>query len=120
MSAAEADRFIADLKAHPERFDGLQDLANSGKADEAYARVRGMGYDATVEELGEAFMEYISEELGEEQLAQIAGGISDGATAGVIAGVAGVGIAAGVGAGVAAATIVIVTSSAAGAACRRD
>jgi hypothetical protein len=113
MSASEADRFIADLKSSPEQFDGLQQLAKDGHADQAYAKVRAMGYDATVDELGDAFMEYISEELGEEELARVAGGISDGAVIGAAVGGA---AAAGVGAGVVIATVVVVTSSAAGAA----
>lgn len=111
MSIAEADRFISDLKADPHRFDDLEAMKNDPQA--VYARVRDLGYDATVEEIGDAFMEYLAEEIGEEELSKIAGGISDG---GVIGAVAGGAVAAGIGAGVLTATIVVATSSAAGAA----
>jgi hypothetical protein len=104
MSAAEADRFIADVKASPERFDGLQTLAEGGHADEAFAKVQAMGYDATQDEIREAFLEFASEHLDEHQLAAVAGGLSNTAIGNVVLGV-GFGAAVVVGVSAAAAAI---------------
>jgi putative aminopeptidase FrvX len=48
-----------------------------------------MGFDATQAEIREAFLEYASEHLSDDQLAAVAGGLSDGQ----IAGLAGAGVA---------------------------
>jgi predicted ribosomally synthesized peptide with nif11-like leader len=113
MSIEEADRFIADLVKDPAKFSEFEQMAKSGMTNEVYEAVRQMGYDATIEELAEAFFEYATERLSEEDLASIAGGISDGALVGATAGAA---VGAGVIAGGVAAGVVIATSSAAGAA----
>ena len=113
MSIQEADRFIADIKANPEKFDDLEAMGREGEGEAVFEKVRAMGYDATAEEIREAFLEYISDELDAEQLEAVAGGLSDGAAIGIAAGVA-VGTGAAVGTGIAVA--VIATSSAAAAA----
>lgn len=112
MSLQEADRFMNDLQNDPTRFAEFESMAKAGRADEVYSAVRELGYDATVEEIAEAFFEYVSQELSEDDLATIAGGISDGAVVGATAGAA---VGAGVIAGGVAAGVVIATSSAAGA-----
>lgn len=112
MSLQEADRFMTDLQNDPSRFADFESLAKAGRTDEVFLAVRDMGYDATVDEIAEAFFEYVSQELSEDDLATIAGGISDGAVVGAAAGAA---VGAGVVAGGIAAGVVIATSSAAGA-----
>ena len=113
MSIEEADRFIADIKARPEDFIELESLGREGDGLAAFEKVRAMGYDATAEEIREAFLEYASESLDAEQLEAVAGGLSDGAAIGIGAGAA-VGV--GVAGGAAIAAVVITTSSAAAAA----
>lgn len=112
MTIEEADRFIADIRSNPAAFEGLEELARSGDTVAVYEQVRSMGYDATQTEISEAFLEYVSDELDENQLAAVAGGLSDGAAIGIGAGVA-VGV--GAGAGAVVAGVVIATSSAAAA-----
>ena len=91
MSAAEADRFISDLKADPNRFEELTDLKDDPEA--VYAKVRDLGYDATIDEIKESFKEFLAEEIGEEELAKIAGGLSDGEyIAAVVGGGLGLGV----------------------------
>lgn len=86
MSAAEADRFIADVQADPDRFGSLKAIAEGGDPNQAYAQVQAMGYDASVDELRSAFLEFASSNLSEEQLATVAGGLSNDATNGLIVG----------------------------------
>jgi hypothetical protein len=54
------------------------------------ALVAAEGFDATPEEIREAFLETFGSELSEEQLAAIAGGLSDDDTALIIGAVGGV------------------------------
>ena len=58
-----------------------------------HALVVAEGFDATPDEIREAFLEAFGAELSEEQLAAIAGGLSQGEAIGIVAG-GGVGIAA--------------------------
>lgn len=93
MSAAEADRFIADVHANAETFAEVRGLAEAGDPQQAYSKVRAMGYDATSDEIREALLVSLAEqgvELTDEQLAQVAGGLSDTEILGVavVAGVA--------------------------------
>lgn len=111
MSVAEADRFIADLKADQALAQELTDLGSD--PDAAYARVRELGYDVSPDELRDAAMEFVGEYVDEEQLAQIAGGLSAGATAGIAVGTAAVGA---VGGGIAVGVAIAVTGSCAAAA----
>jgi predicted ribosomally synthesized peptide with nif11-like leader len=113
MSIEEADRFIADIRANPEKFDDLEAMGREGEALAVFEKVQAMGYDATGDEIREAFLEYISEELDAEQLEAVAGGLSDG---GIIGATAGAAVGVGVAGGVAIATVVVATSSAAAAA----
>lgn len=113
MSTKEADRLVHDIEANPSKFEELKTLGKDGKADEVFQRVKDMGYDATTDEIREAFLEQMSTKLDQKQLDEVSAGISDAAAVG--AGVA-AGAAVGVGAGVAIATAVIITGSAAAAA----
>ena len=113
MSTKEADRLVHDIEANPSKFEELKDLGMDGKADEVYRRVKEMGYDATTDEIREAFLEQMSTKLDQKQLDEVAAGISDAAAVGI--GV-GAGAAVGVGAGTAIAIAVIITSSASAAA----
>jgi predicted ribosomally synthesized peptide with nif11-like leader len=81
MSAAEADRFITDLTNDPDQFAEIEQLGLAGNADAAYAKLKALGYDATQEEIREAFLEYASEHLDDDQLAAVAGGLSDAGAA---------------------------------------
>jgi predicted ribosomally synthesized peptide with nif11-like leader len=113
MSIEEADRFIADIRSNPEKFDDLEAMGREGEGLAVFEKVQGMGYDATGDEIREAFLEYISEELDADQLEAVAGGLSDGAAIGIAAGAA---VGAGAAAGTAIAVVVVATSSAAAAA----
>lgn len=113
MSSNEADRLIRDIEANPDKFEELKELGKEGKAEEVFHRVKALGYDATGDEIREAFLESMSSKLNQKQLEEVAAGLADNAAIGI--GV-GAGAAVGVGAGAAIATAVIITSSSAAAA----
>ena len=91
MSQQQAAAFIARVQEDPEFAERVSAL----KADPAAAQalVVAEGFDATPEEIREAFLEAFGAELTEEQLAVIAGGLSSGEAIGIAVG-APVGIAA--------------------------
>jgi len=76
MSMTQAAVFMARVQEDPafaERLDAVKDDPAA-----AQALVSAEGFDATPDEMREAFMEAFGTELSEEQLAAIAGGMSDG------------------------------------------
>ena len=72
MSEAEASRFIEATINDPELSKELSNLAkDSGKV---IAEVRSRGFDATPDEIRDAFLEKSSGSISEEDLASIAAG----------------------------------------------
>ncbi len=72
MSEAEASRFIEATINDPELSKDLSALAKD--SEKVFAEVRARGFDATPEEIREAFMEKSSTKISEEELAAIAAG----------------------------------------------
>ena len=87
MSAQQAEAFIARVQEDPDFAERLAALKDDPAAVQAL--VAAEGFDATPEEVREAFLETFGSELSEEQLAAIAGGLSDDDTAYIIGGVVG-------------------------------
>ena len=89
MSIQQAEAFVARVQEDPDFADRLTAL----KADPTavHALVVAEGFDATPEEIRDAFLEAFGSELSEEQLAAIAGGLNDlteGEMSGIYAGMA--------------------------------
>lgn len=104
MSEAEANRFIEDMQSIPnmaEEFVKLKD-----RPTEVYELVRARDYDATQAEIREAFFEHSSKSLTEEQVREIAAGLSTGGKVGI--GVAGLAVSGAVGATAAVSAVGIV------------
>jgi len=76
MSRQQAEAFIARVQEDPEFAERLTALKDDPPA--AQALVAAEGFDATPDEIREAFLEAFGAELSEEQLAAIAGGASTG------------------------------------------
>ncbi len=76
MSRQQAEAFIARVQEDPEFAERLTALKDDPPA--AQALVAAEGFDATPDEIREAFLEAFGAELSEEQLAAIAGGTSTG------------------------------------------
>ena len=93
MSQQEAQRFIEDLTANEDLATEFNGIRHDPPA--ALELVRSKGYDASPDEIREAFLDAFGEQLSEEDLAAIAGGISDGAAAGIGVGAAAAGVYAG-------------------------
>ena len=74
MSQQQADAFIARVQEDPEFAERLSALKDDPAA--AQALVAAEGFDATPEEIREAFLEAFGAELTEEQLAAVAGGVT--------------------------------------------
>ena len=72
MSVQQAEAFIAQVQKDPDFADRLAALKDDPKAVQAL--VAAEGFDATPEEIRDAFLEAFGSELSEEQLAAIAGG----------------------------------------------
>ncbi|MBM3668773.1 MAG: Nif11-like leader peptide family natural product precursor [Actinobacteria bacterium] len=72
MSQQQAEAFIARVQEDPEFAERLSALKDDPAA--AQALVVAEGFDATPEEIREAFLEAFGAELSEEQLAAITGG----------------------------------------------
>jgi predicted ribosomally synthesized peptide with nif11-like leader len=72
MSQQQAEAFIARVQEDPEFAERLSALKDDPAA--AQALVVAEGFDATPDEIREAFLEVFGAELSEEQLAAIAGG----------------------------------------------
>jgi predicted ribosomally synthesized peptide with nif11-like leader len=75
MSTVQAEMFLDRLADDPEFADRL--ASNTHDPHMVFAMVTEMGFDATPDEIRDAFFERNMRELTEEQLAAIAGGISD-------------------------------------------
>ena len=73
MTMQQAEAFIARVQEDSEFADRLAALKDDPAA--AQALVAGEGFDATPDEVREAFLEAFGAELSEEQLAAIAGGV---------------------------------------------
>ena len=90
MSQQQAEAFIARVQEDPEFAERLAALKDDPAAVQAL--VAAEGFNATPEEIREAFVEAFGAELSEEQLAAIAGGtdpyVIAGATLGAVGTVA--------------------------------
>ena len=73
MTMQQAEAFIARVQEDSEFADRLAALKDDPAA--AQALVAAEGFDATPDEVREAFLEAFGAELSEEQLAAIAGGV---------------------------------------------
>ncbi len=74
MSIPQAEAFIARVQEDPDFAERLAALKDDPTA--AHALVVAEGFDATPEEIRDAFLEAFGSELTEEQLAAIAGGMN--------------------------------------------
>ena len=74
MSIQQAEAFITRVQEDPDFAERLAALKDDPTAVQAL--VAAEGFDATPEEVREAFLEAFGSELTEEQLAAIAGGMS--------------------------------------------
>ena len=72
MSVQQAEAFIAQVQKDPDFADRLAALKDDPKAVQAL--VAADGFDATPEEIRDAFVEAFGSELSEEQIAAIVGG----------------------------------------------
>lgn len=79
MTAQQAEAFIDRLRSDDVFAGDL--VALSGDPVAVHAFAAAAGFDASPEEIRDAFMEVFSDHLTEEQLAAIAGGMSGGAIA---------------------------------------
>ena len=89
MSVQQAEAFIARVQEDPDFAERLAALKDDPTAVQAL--VAAEGFDATPEEIRDAFLEAFGSELSEEQLAAIAGGLNDlteGEMSGIYAGMA--------------------------------
>ena len=84
MTMQQAEAFVARVQEDSEFADRLAALKDNPAA--AQALIAGEGFDATPDEIREAFMEAFGTELSEEQLAAIAGGLTTEQANGVIIG----------------------------------
>lgn len=75
MSIQKAEAFIARVQEDPAFAEQLAAVKDDPEA--ARALIAAEGFDATPEEMRDAFMEAFGSELSEEQLAAIAGGMSN-------------------------------------------
>ena len=87
MSQQQADAFIARVQEDPEFAERLSALKDDPAA--AQALVAAEGFDATPDEIREAFLEAFGAEMSEEQLAAIAGGTDPYLIAGGVIGAVG-------------------------------
>lgn len=94
MSTVQAEMFLDRIAADPQLADRL--ASHTDDPHMVFALVVEMGFDATPEEIRDAFFERNMRELTEEQLASIAGGISEVDLAGsIVVGSLGVAVVAG-------------------------
>lgn len=100
MSTEQAEAFIARLETDEAFAERLAAIKES--PDDVMDLVRSEGYDATPDEIRDAFLEHFGSELDERQLEAIAGGLSEAAGNGIIGAGFGVAVVA-IGAGAAAA-----------------
>ena len=115
MSEVEATRFINDL--HSDLDLSTEFVMVKDNPTASYNLVKQKGYDATPDEIREAFLETSTGVYTEEQIAEISAGLSTGQKAGIAAGAVGGAAAVGVGVGVTAVAICIAAGAgAAGAA----
>jgi predicted ribosomally synthesized peptide with nif11-like leader len=75
MPTVQAELFLDRIAADAELADRL--ASHTDDPHMVFAMVTEMGFDATPDEIRDAFFERNMRELTEEQLASIAGGISD-------------------------------------------
>jgi predicted ribosomally synthesized peptide with nif11-like leader len=73
MSASQADAFIQRLSTDEAFAAQIDAVKNS--PEQVQAIVAGAGFDATPEEIREAWLASLGEYLTEEQLAEISGGV---------------------------------------------
>lgn len=99
MSRQQAEAFVARVQEDPEFAERLAALKDDPAT--AQALVAAEGFDATPDEIREAFLEAFGAELSEEQLAAIAGGTDPYVIAGATLGAVGTVVAASAAAGAA-------------------
>jgi predicted ribosomally synthesized peptide with nif11-like leader len=84
MSAASANEFMDRLESDEAFASSLAEMREDPEA--VQAAVAAAGYDVTNDEIRTAFLERFGSLLSEEQLAEVAGGLSDGASLGLAIG----------------------------------
>ena len=112
MSDQEATRFIDDLQTDVEFLTEMSKL--KGNPDAAFNAVISRGYDVTKEEITEAYLEFASSNLSDNELNAVAAGLSDAATIGIAVGGAAGGMAA---AAITTGIVLAVVASSSAAAC---
>lgn len=114
MSASEATRFMDDLQNDPEFTKEMFELRQDSKA--VLAKLKEKGYDVTKEEIGDAYLEFASQNMTVEQMLEVSAGLSK-TDKGLIGGFVAGGVVVGVGAYAATlTTIAFIGGSAAAAA----
>lgn len=111
MSAEEATRFIKALQ--DDESLNKEMFALREMPEKAFALVKERGFNVTKDEVREAFLEYSSNALTQDQLESVAAGLSAGATAGIAVGATAGGAALGA---VAVGTTVLIVSATLGSA----
>ena len=81
MSEAEATRFVNSIKANSNEAKKLEALKDDPA--KVISAVKEMGYDATPDEIRDAFTELMSNSLPEAEIEKIAAGLSSGQKAAV-------------------------------------
>lgn len=113
MSDKEASRFINDVQNDAAFAEQLTKSRSNPEA--VWELVQSKGYDATKEEISAAYLEYASSVLTEEQLQEVAAGLSNDQKAYIAAGTIGGTAAVAIGFGVTIAVVTTVSASAAAA-----
>lgn len=85
MTIEQAEAFISRLETDTAFADQLAERKAS--PDAVMELVRAEGFEATPEEIRDAFLEHFGTELSEDQLAAIAGGLSNEQIGNVVTGV---------------------------------
>ena len=85
MTIEQAEAFVTRLESDSAFSDQLAELKES--PEQVMERVRAEGFDATPEEIRDVFLEHFGSELNEDQLAEIAGGLSNEQIGNIVTGV---------------------------------
>ena len=94
MSVEQAEAFMNRVESDEAFAAELESLKDDQAA--VQAAVVAAGFDATPDEIRDAFVDRFGDQLTEEQLAAIAGGLDDQTIVGIVGGVIGIGISIGV------------------------
>jgi len=76
MSESEASRFFRELEQSSELQSAIS--SNPGKPELIYPLIVQRGFDCTIDELREAFIEFAASRFGDDQLDSLAAGLVKG------------------------------------------